>query len=173
MIVRGNAKLGPARRVALSPRLPTGGAIDGRRQSPRTSARLRGRWTAPAGRIAAPGYWRPVLSNGLRGASAHGLGPEARRGRQRPPPLDRLEVLPRHGISRAAGRPRDTARRRPPGDRSCRTASRRRVTASATKRCFGVPETHERFATVAIVASTRGRDRRRSPNCGLRTTDGC
>ncbi len=41
MIVRGNAKLGPARLVALSPRLPTGGAIDGWRQSPRTSARVR------------------------------------------------------------------------------------------------------------------------------------
>ena len=109
------------------------------------------------GRIAAPGYWRPVLSNGLRGASAHGLGPEARRGRQRPPQLDRLEVLYRRGISRAAGRPRDAARRRPPGDRSCRTASRRRVTASATQRWPRPGRWRHRFATKGLASLVRGR----------------
>ena len=110
------------------PRLPTGGAIDGWRQSPRTSARLRGRWTAPVGRIAARGYWRPVLSNGLRGASAHGLGPRLVAGATGHPHSTVWKSFTATA-SHAPPGGHETRHARVPGDRSCRTASRRRVTA--------------------------------------------
>ena len=62
MIVHGKCQARTCEAHRRWPRdCPTGVGIDGWRQSARTSARLRGRWTAPVGRIAARGYWRPVL----------------------------------------------------------------------------------------------------------------